>query len=241
MDQAIALGEWERFQEHAIHHREDRRVGADAEREGGDGDGGITRSPKCSRKEFGCFPRPSRRGPVPPLSPGAQRSGTFSGTPASQETVDAQVLIEGGPMNAFSLANQLPAVPFGRTGFCQSGIPLDRNANPAAIGKRHHQVVVGETDGGSPGCRKISWRRTHSSNVGEKVYSSRPTVASIATHGSDGHCCPPSLQGRARTLQCSGPGVHGRGAAHCHRLSRRRSGTSRPAARLARATMEHWG
>src|ERR1041385_7902176 len=41
--QPVAPGEGERLQEHAVHPREDRLVGAQAERQGEDGDGGITR------------------------------------------------------------------------------------------------------------------------------------------------------------------------------------------------------
>ena len=72
-------------------------------------------------------------------------------------------------MDAVATATDLPVGKLGSSGVGQTGIPLDRDGDTSPVGEGHDEVVVSETDGGGPGCRKVSGRRTHLSNVEGRI------------------------------------------------------------------------
>lgn len=63
-----------------------------------------------------------------------------------EETVDADVFIELGPMDPVATADQFPFRLLGRRSMSQARVPRDGHRHGATIGQVHDQRVLGHAD-----------------------------------------------------------------------------------------------
>lgn len=88
-------------------------------------------------------PRPVSASPAA-LEPPTQGRLRFTGTSSSEKTLDTDVFVQIGPVNALAFADQPPVSPVGVATMCKPWIPRQRNGDGAPIDELNHQRVLGE-------------------------------------------------------------------------------------------------
>jgi hypothetical protein len=84
--------------------------------------------------------------------------------PAQQEADDADVLIEIGPVDALTLANESPACTLIRRGLEKPGVPGKRDGDRAPIQQLHAEDIGRDYDGLCEGAMKVNLRSIHASS-----------------------------------------------------------------------------
>jgi len=91
------------------------------------------------------------------LEPALQRGLRFPGGPTGEEILDADVLIELGPMNPVAAADEPPVRALGDGAVRESGIPGQGNGECPTIHQVDDQRIVREPDLLRYNLSEVSW------------------------------------------------------------------------------------
>ena len=78
------------------------------------------------------------------LEPFAERVLCFTRRPTSEETANADVFVQIGPVNALASANQAPVRAFRWSAMREAGIPEQRHAHGSPVDEVDHERVIGD-------------------------------------------------------------------------------------------------
>jgi hypothetical protein len=83
------------------------------------------------------------------------------GGQATKQRLDTDVFIDGRPMDAGAIPDELPVLPLFARRMLQAWIPGQRNRNGSAITELHRQLVIGAANGHGARPFNLLCRRTH--------------------------------------------------------------------------------
>jgi len=99
-----------------------------------------------------------------PLRPAGLSPVTFAGTMSRQQAGHADVLVEIGPMDPLTPADQSPVGALGRCPMGQARIPRQRHRHGTAVRKVDHECVLGDLRALRKGDAGLSRRSSHPNN-----------------------------------------------------------------------------
>jgi hypothetical protein len=128
---------------------------------------------------------PARDGPVviarlgfPPLEPPAQRLLSLARSATRQETRDADIFIEIGPVDPLATSNKMPVDPLRRCPVRQTREPRERYGDRSAIRKVRDQSIIAYAYALGECSPEFSPRSAHAMTSTKRPRFSRPTFLS---------------------------------------------------------------